>query len=368
MEAFKYGCVVSGANFCPRPDLSKQLSAYIASGQNVVIQGERRMGKTSLVHETISGMRGWRSVDVDFMGVKSIADVCSRIADAIARFDADEGVFRKALSLLAHLRPFGSIDPNTGLPTITLDARASSAPTSVTVAIDALAELVKNRKTCVVFDEFQDILYVDEGDQLMALMRGRIQFLSETAFVFLGSARNDMMSIFMSPKSPFYKSAISFSVDAIPAKDFFRFAAGRFESGKRKLPEAVFLRILEIAAGTSGDVQELCDAMWQVTERGSVVDDATVERGIETIFNRERTAYAIFMKPLTDLQARVLRALAKLGGEHVLSVRFLESAGVANPTSVKRALESMAKFDLVYCIGGEWRFVSPFFREWLRRN
>ena len=49
MNAFKYGCSVEGENFCARPDLSKSLSNYIESGQNLVIQGERRIGKTSLV-------------------------------------------------------------------------------------------------------------------------------------------------------------------------------------------------------------------------------------------------------------------------------------------------------------------------------
>ena len=105
MEAFKYGCIVGGEHFCKRRELSRQLSAYIAGGQNVVIQGERRMGKTSLVRETVAGMRGWRMADADFMGVKSTTDVCNRIADAMARFDSGDSIYRRAVSLLAHL-PF----------------------------------------------------------------------------------------------------------------------------------------------------------------------------------------------------------------------------------------------------------------------
>ena len=75
MEAFKYGCIVDGENFCARPELSRQLAVYISSGQNVVIQGERRIGKTSLVRATISGMRGQKAILVDFMGVRSVTDV-----------------------------------------------------------------------------------------------------------------------------------------------------------------------------------------------------------------------------------------------------------------------------------------------------
>ena len=46
MNPFKYGCVVSGEFLCPRPELEQQLKSYIQSGQNIVVHGERRMGKT----------------------------------------------------------------------------------------------------------------------------------------------------------------------------------------------------------------------------------------------------------------------------------------------------------------------------------
>ena len=40
---------------------------------------------------------------------------------------------------------------------------------------------------------------------------------------------------------------------------------------------------------------------------------------------------------------------------------------VANSASVKRALNALSAADLIYNIGGEYKFVSPFFREWVRR-
>ena len=48
MNPFKYGCVVEGDFFCPRPELERDLAAFFKSGQNVVIQGAGMMGKTSL--------------------------------------------------------------------------------------------------------------------------------------------------------------------------------------------------------------------------------------------------------------------------------------------------------------------------------
>ena len=367
MGAFKYGCVVSGDDFCRRPELENQLSAYIAAGQNLVIQGERRMGKTSLVHETIARMRGWKAVSADFMGVKSTTDVCNRIADAMARFESDDNPFHRVMTLLASLRPVGTIDQMTGIPTITVDAKASANPSSVSIALDALARHVKDRKACVVFDEFQDILDVKDGEQVLALMRSRLQYLSKTCVIFLGSVRNSMLSIFLSPQSPFYKSAITFDVGEIPDDDFYQFAKSRFATGRRRIPRDIFGAILDFVGRTPGDVQELCDAIWQVSSPDEKISPEHVELGIKLVFAREGSSYATFIKPLTDIQLRVLKALAALGGRHPLSGEFLEKSRVATPMTVKRSLAALGKAELIYSSNGEYRFVSPFFREWIRR-
>ena len=333
MNAFKYGCSVEGENFCARPDLSSSLANYVKSGQNLVIQGERRIGKTSLVKETVSSMRGWSILYADFMGVKSVPDVCNRLADALARFDSSDSFMRKIFAALAHLRPVATIDPMTGLPSVTVDARASSSPTSVNAVMNAVEAHVRGRRACVVFDEFQDILDVKDGEQMLALMRSAV-----------------------------------FDVGTIPDDDFFEFAKSRFATGRRRLSRELFDRILEFVGRTSGDVQEMCDAIWQMSEPGDRLDDGHFEKGLSFVFDRENSVYAMFVKPLTDIQLRVLRALAVLGGAHPLSGSFLDEARLTNTATVRRSLTALEKTGLVYLGPSGWRFSSPFFREWVRRR
>ena len=54
MNPFKYGTIVSGKDFCGRKALLKQISGHIESSQNIVILGERRVGKSSAVYEAVS--------------------------------------------------------------------------------------------------------------------------------------------------------------------------------------------------------------------------------------------------------------------------------------------------------------------------
>jgi hypothetical protein len=367
VNPFKYGCIVDGGYFCARPKLAKQLSDYIASGQNLVVQGERRIGKSSLVTNTIAKIRGYRMLYVDFMDVRTVADVCNQIADALARFEAEDSFFKRTVAMLSHLRPTVTVDAMTGMPTISVDSRAAQDTSSVNTMLNAIADHVKGRKACVVFDEFQDILEVRDGKRIIAMMRSKIQFLSDTPFIFLGSARNAMLDIFMSPKSPFYKSATVFDVNPIPDEDFYRFISGRFKTGGRRLSRDVFAKMLAFARRTPGDVQEYCDAVWQVTSSGDEVTDGSLELALRRIFERESSSFSAFARRLTDIQFRVLRTLAVLGGEHPLSGEFLRMADVANSASVKRALNALSAADLIYNIGGEYKFVSPFFREWVRR-
>ena len=54
MNPFRHGCVVDGEYFCPRPELERHLRSFAESGQNVVVHGELRMDKTSLIKSSRS--------------------------------------------------------------------------------------------------------------------------------------------------------------------------------------------------------------------------------------------------------------------------------------------------------------------------
>ena len=83
MIPFKYGSVVSGEDFCGRIETIKLLTEYLLSSQNVLVQGERRIGKTSLIHETTRRMKKVQTLLVDIMEIKTSDDLCRRMIKAI---------------------------------------------------------------------------------------------------------------------------------------------------------------------------------------------------------------------------------------------------------------------------------------------
>lgn len=367
MNPFKYGCVVDGEYFCARKELARQLKSFVESGQNVVIQGERRMGKTSLVRETVRRMRGWRLLYVDLLYVRTVADLCRRISEAISEMDSDSGFLEKTAKFIARLRPTLSFDGQTGGPVLSVDAAACREPDCVEVLLNMIAAHARTRKLCVVFDEFQDILDLEDGNQVLAVMRSRIQLDSRTPYVFLGSVRNRMTDIFWHPDSPFYHSAAALPVGRIDDADFKAFVAERFATGNRKLTDALWVGISSAADGIPGYVQELCEAIWSVSSPGATLDAEELSAALKLVFSREGDHYGMFVRDLTTQQLRVLVGLAELGGKGVFAGAFLAKTGVINAASVRRALTRLEKSGLIYYFEGEYRFINPFFRKWVKQ-
>lgn len=176
MNPFRYGQVVSKRDFCSRSLLLKQLVNFAESGQNVFLQGERRTGKTSLIHEAARKLSGYKLLYIDLLEVKTIDDLCRRMITSIVRAERRVSFQKKLLSTLAHLRPSLSMDPITGFPTVSFDSRIEMKPDTIEGILDLIAELGRKKKLVVTFDEFQDVLNLRESERALALLRSRIQF------------------------------------------------------------------------------------------------------------------------------------------------------------------------------------------------
>ena len=362
---FRYGRVVKDDSFCPRPALQKRLEEYIRSSQNVSIQGERRMGKTSLALAAAGGVRGCRVLHADLLGIRTAGDFCRRIVAAASRLEAGDTFLKKTFRAIAGLRPTLKIDAMTGEPVMSIDSRAADPAESIDAVFDMIADHSQSMRLCVILDEFQDVLDIEDAETLVAQMRGRIQLMDGPCFLFLGSVRNRMYDLFTRPDSPFFKSALLFEVGPMPDGDFSAFLRDKFKSGGRNITDDALAAILSCVERTPGDVQQLCHALWETTDRGSNIGVDAIPEALQFIFDQEGAFYVRQVKLLTGFQARVLAAVAKTGSVGILSSSFMEAAGSASRTSVKKALARLVDLDILFQRDGDYRFVNPFFRRWM---
>ena len=184
MNPFKYGQIVNEEDFCPRPNLLKNVEGFIKSAQNILIQGERRTGKTSLIFEALRRLKKHHVLYVDLLEVKNSDDLCKRIIKAVISMERQSGVAEKLFKSLSRLRPTLSIDPITGQPSISLDASVKLQPDSIESILDMIGAIDKRKAIVVVFDEFQDILNLKDSKEALALLRSKIQFHSKIPYIF----------------------------------------------------------------------------------------------------------------------------------------------------------------------------------------
>ena len=365
MKPFRYGCVVTDDAFCPRPGLQKALEGHIRDGQNVVLTGERRTGKTSLIHETCKGMKRWRMLYADLLNIRTAADFCNRVATAAAHLGPASSLAGKALQFLSRLRPTLSLDPSSGMPVVSVDSALAADPRSMDDVMGMVGKLAAGGRTFVVFDEFQEIRRIPDWEQALAVLRSRIQMLPEVCFVFSGSVRADIVDIFTNPSSPFFKSAIALTVGPVPDDDFAPFLTERFARGRRTVARDLLDEIFDFTNRIPGDVQQFCSAVWNATEPGTVVGREDLKRALSDIFAQEGGAFEIQTERLTRFQFKALVAVARWGGKKVFSGEFIRHAEAPSAATVARALKSLVGTGLLFVHEREYRFFNPFLRAWL---
>jgi AAA+ ATPase superfamily predicted ATPase len=364
MNPFRYGRIVDKAYYCSRPELEKKLQSHINSCQNTYIEGERRTGKTSLIFQTIQHAKSKWIVYIDLLEVRTVEDINKRVLNGIAKASENHNLLQSIIKHVSALRPVVSFDPITSTPSVSIDTTVKLQPES----LDGLFDLFSGkdfRNAVIAIDEFQDIKNLENSNQVLAIMRSKIQFLNKIPFIFCGSMRNEMHLIFNDPESPFYKSALPLLVEGIDQNAFGQFISDKFEKNKREISHSMINKILTIAHGNPGDTQQLCSALYEVSEQKSSIDDVFLNEALQYLFAEERKGYEAQMTRLTSIQLKCLTAVARIGGKSISSAEFMKTSGVRIPTTIRKAISRLVELKILYMSNGEFRFVNPFFAQWL---
>ena len=368
MTPFQHGIAVTGDEFCPRPDLVATLKNHIDSRQNCVVRGIRRVGKTSAILESIQSHGKANHLYINCWGKQDLRSLTTAIYEAFLICQRKKGLsLEKIMRTFAYLRPKASIDPYSGAPSLTVDLSREDHvdPRSLESVFDMLATEGRKKPLVVVLDEFQALLHLPQAEAVLATLRGSIQLQAEVTYFYLGSVRHQMDDLFNNPDQPFFKSAASVVVEPIERKSYSNYLCKKFTSGGRTISPAAMEATFDAACDITGDVQQLCSELWNCTDPGSLIETETLPLALTRIHHAEQEANSRIIDLLTPGQVRVLIGLARVGGGSPTSKRFLVESGVAQPSSVTKALSRLVERGLVYRGAKGYEFFSPFFRTWL---
>ena len=366
---FVYGQVLlPGRAFCARPELEAKVREAAQTQARMVLVGDRRMGKSSLVEHTLQD-RAHILVPVDLRGLDSVEDFIDRLTLRLT------SALKAHRPVVKHLPPplqdaltfLEEIKLHVG--PVELSARGKPKASTVIRAMDAVEHASRWKPLTVFFDEFQDIVEnLEERDarHLLGVLRGEIQRHAKVAYIFAGSARSSMLEIFTGERSHFYQSATIQDIGPIPEADMRKFFIEQFARGGRKVDSATLQAIFALAGNSPNDQQQLAYHLWTQSTLRDVGLEA-LQRAYLHIMAEVGRRGEIILDEATPAQRRLLFAVALREDEESSTDSFIRFAGFKTNSSVNSAMRPFLKGTnaLLEKHGSRIRYRERFMRLWV---
>jgi len=372
---FRYGALALDDAFTNRERELTELVADVRNGQDVVILGRRRYGKSSLVWRAMEQLAGEDVLVayVDLMATPTKERFAARLAKAIHDDIASplERARDRALAVFRSLRvqPRVTIDPNDASLSFSFGVGHEAADVDATV--ESLLELPgrlgadRGRRVALVFDEFQEVTALDP--HYPRLMRAVFQTQPEVAHVYLGSKRHLMLGIFNDENEPFWRSAKQTELGPIALDRFGDYVGERLAGTGRGIAKPTLARLLELTGGHPYATQQLCYFLWEELPEGFEAGEPELERALERVVDSEHNHFALVWEESTRNERLLLLALAREPGRP-FSVDYRRRHGLPSASHVQRSLRSLVRRELAEKDeGGVYRVAEPFLDRWLER-
>jgi hypothetical protein len=304
---------------------------------------------------------------VDIMDTADLSGFVELLArEIIGRVDNKTMQLLKVFgNMVKSIRPRISVDPMTGTPEIEISIPSDVQPETSLAEIFSYLQKQENH-VIIALDEFQQIMEYPENN-IEALLRKHIQQLTNTNFIFSGSQKHLLLSMFSDYGRPFYQSSEILNLRKIERETYKSFIQAKFEMGKMDIGPVALELIMEYSENHTFYVQYLCNKLYSSNFRE--IKPETVTDTLLKILEENEVIYFNYKKLLTRLQFNIMEAIAKEGGVNKpTSKDFIGKYHIGTPSSVKTALTALLKKEMIYQDEGKIDVYDIFFSKWLERR
>lgn len=355
--------------FCDREKEAHNIQLAVTNGRNITLFSYRRLGKTGLIHHVFYRLKNKPNlvcIYIDLMPTQNLQDLIVLLSNSLLEQleTKPEKFLKKAIEFFGSLRPIIETDPDTGRPRLTFDLKKNSEKEK---SLEQLfLYLSKQKKKIVIaLDEFQQIRNYPE-DNTEALLRTGIQKLHNTNFIFSGSQKHLLLSLFTEYGKPFYHSSDMLMLGKLDAETYSEFIKKNFTKNKMKISTEQIERILNWTRAHTYYTQSFCNRLWSRGEK--TINENIITEEIQNIFDENEPVYINYRNLLTNYQWNVLRALAKEGSAKlILSKEFISKHKLNTASSVQTAIKTLLAKEMVYKEDDFYFVYDPFLERWLEQ-
>ena len=366
---FVVGKYLSDKYFCDRENDTEFLRKQIVNGRNVALISPRRIGKSGLIQHFFNQpdiQEAYYVFYVDIYATTSLGEFVYTLGKEIyEQLKPQSTVWKeKFFQIVSSFRVGFKLDAMTGLPG--LDIGLGDIQVPQTTLDEIFSYIAESDKPCVIaIDEFQQIGEYAERN-VEALLRTKIQQCQKAQFIFSGSKRHTMTNVFNSPAKPFYQSAISMGLEAIPVNTYTDFAVRLFEEYGKHVDREVIEHVWAKYDGYTWFVQMVMNELFALTARDELCTMDKVDAALQNVILSQENSYKTLLSNLPPRQKMVLQAIAKEGvARNVTSMKFVKQYNLGSASSVQSAVRLLLQNDLITQEDGCYRVYDYFFSTWL---
>lgn len=346
----------------------------LLDGQNLLVAGPRRIGKTSVMFEVLRRLRkkGAYTAYVDCLGATSIRGLGERLVDALL---ANQTGLARSFEHAKALAAGAKLTARVRYEHLELAVELAREPNDQRFfegALDlpqALAQRAK-RRVVVAFDEFQACARLHP--RIFDLMRARFQTQRSVAYAFLGSEAGILEALFTTKSEPFYRFAVAHDLAdpaghrfGIDPEDWQLYLRKKFGARGVTIAEAIVDQLLDLTGGHPQDTMQVCAELYYFMRDAHL---RTVTAQLLTL------AYEQALRELERSFALVWTDLGKQKYQQAVAKRIAHGETLFRTSAdlprieVLRAVDAMRARGLVLRFGrGRYEFVEPMFGDYVRR-
>ncbi len=369
MNNFNYEKLPEKKDFCGRKSESKLLKAFILDGKNVVIFGDRRYGKTSLIEHCFRDLNktGPLYAFSDLFSCTTSLDVAVEIYKAVYKalpFNIEQTMkeFKRIFSRM-------TLEIKTGETGIKASPKLNSRDFDELLA-DALLGADRicekhGKKMVIALDEFQQIAELDDKN-IDAVFRQYMQRLKHVSFIFSGSKKSILSGLFIDKKKPLYNMASSIEVGGLEVNTFYKYCNKRLH---REMAKKDFDHLYERVRGQTKLILQVC--WWlNISEQDTCPIAANeVQETLDMLIDEKHSEFKLIFNALTSLQRKAIKFMVN----QPPSVAFFDANTLHEARLTRQQLSQSLKALIANAtvdkIGtGIYRLNDVYFGLWCHKN
>jgi len=369
--------IATGRSHCNRDTERTVLKQKILDGTHAWLWARRRMGKTSLIEQTLNELAKQRppilSIVIDLNIVydaESLAERLRKGVSELAMSFVPKGQKTPARLLQAFKGLDVSFSGKAGPATLAIQRPADelSGISDLLEGLDRAARAYKKRAV-VVLDEFQQVQGLHFG-KTKTTVEGAIKHAVErsknVSYIFCGSQRHLLAQMFEQRDRSLVRHCEKIELKRISRVDYERYIGKAARTKwKKPLDKDVIDHILDLTYRHPYYVNALCRRLWQQSGLPSKRSASTNWR---VITEEDASIVAYIVGKLSAAQRAMLTGIATAengvveyptGEEFLRRVRLSGSTGGA-------ARQVLEKEDLIRRTDEGWSLVDPVMGEYLK--